>query len=789
MRLPQTASHGRLAAMRSVRAAAVPITVCMALASLLMLLLAGSASAEFTPASLASGTATLQFESAEAPALAREGGYLAFQGKLAGVSGVWRRNLQTGAIEPVATAYAGEDPGLGAPTPALSASDAAAPSISADGRYVAFTTTSDLEPERINSAGEPEGEPASDEGCPEVYVRDMDLPANAEGAYTLASALGKSGAGILFAGECPSKGGEFALAGAQAAPGVALSANGRSVAFTVLSQSNLARGATCAPATPAAECAPETPASQVAVRNLESDITTLVSVTPEGQPVPGGGAFPSTASQRISGLRIGSNEMGSEITGSTAAISGNGSTIAWLGTDVPEQVPGSAAEIDSDTNHIEGEDPAPYEAEPLWRRIEGNEGSFTRRLLAGAGLDFFFNRGETNTEFVRGGSFVATGSAPVFLPLALSEDGDTAAFVANAPHPAALVSLERSGQFPPQTDAYAVRVSDDPALAPQVIPLTETPDYDVPAGGGSYGFISDVSVSPDGDRIAFDSERTQMTLPTLALISPPAATSQTYEANLELGTLQRVITTYDGAEPSGAAPGLLSFSEKDGVLAFTSGATNLFYGDAVIAPEVYLAQEIPYNAQPAPEHLETAPNEPLPQQEWKLNATASAQADGSVVVHARVPGAGSLAVQASAQLPASATRARGKRAKRAGSGAKRQASRHAHSASNDARPQRVKGRAKPASGRRLVTRTVAKASMVAGAPVLLALRLRAGTAYRADVTAKQGLYAVLRVSFQARGHKTLTAEIPVTFHDTKHRKASKGKPQKVKHTTKSEARR
>jgi hypothetical protein len=706
----------------------------IALAAAAALLLPTSAAAEFTLPTLLSGTQQLQFESADAPALAREGGFVAFQGSLAGVSGVWRRDLQTGAIEPVATTYDKATPELSAPNEALAAPGASAPSISADGRYVAFTTTADLEPEHDNLAGEAEGEPAADRGCPEVYVRDMDLSASVSGAYTLAAAVGQSGAGIVFGGGC---GG---VAGAQAAPGVALSANGRSVAFTVLSRSNLARGAGCPLSTPPAQCPLETPASQVAVRDLETGTTTVVSVTPEGQPTPGGGAFPSEQSETHP-LSPASTVLGNQITASTAAISGDGSTVAWLGTEVPAQVPGS--------EEIEKHFPASYEVEPLWRRIADGGGAFTRRLLAGAGLDFFFNRSEL-AEVVNGGSFVAEFSGRVFIPPVLSEDGDTVAVISNAPRPAEVPSVELGGHYPPQSDAYAVRVSDDPATAPQVIPLTETPDYD-DFGTAAEGFVKDVAISPDGSRIAFDCERSQLTLPALSLISPPTSflSDQTYVANLGLGTLQRATVTYDGAEPTGGAPGLLSLSGQSGLLAFASATTNLFYGDAMNTSEVYLSQEVPNQAQTAVEHLSGMPNEAPPQLAWKLNATAIEQRDGSVMVDAQVPGGGRLAVQAGAQLPATATK-------------------RSHSAS--ARGRRSSNSSKSASatstGVRLITRTIAHASMSAATASRLQLHLRAGLAYRARIASKHGLYAVLHISFIADGHRTLTAQIPVIFHST-----------------------
>jgi hypothetical protein len=66
----------------------------------------------------------------------------------------------------------------------------------------------------------------------------------------------------------------------------------------------------------------------------------------------------------------------------------------------------------------------------------------------------------------------------------------------------------------------------------------------------------------------------------------------------------------------------------------------------------------------------------------------------------------------------------------------------------------------------LITRTIAQASMSAATASRLQLRLRAGAAYRAKIASRRGLYAELQVSFAADGHRTLTAQIPVTLHST-----------------------
>ncbi|MCL2769339.1 MAG: hypothetical protein FWD42_04430 [Solirubrobacterales bacterium] len=731
------------------------------------LALSPPASASFAAAGVISGTAAQQFEEARAPALAAAGGYVAFQGSLAGVSGVWRRNLGDGAIEAVATAHDANDPQLGAPDAALAAPDAAAPSISAEGRYVAFTTTADLDPEHAAADGAPEGEPAADTGCPEVYVRDMERQPGQEGAYLLASALDGSGRGIAFS-SCSEGGGAFAIAGAQAAPAVAISADGSEVAFTVLSESNLF-------SYPGAPGRP-TPPSQVAVRNLRTDTTTVVSVTPggegspAGEPAPGGGAFPSQASEGVGSLRIVSGQLGDELTASTAAISGDGGTVAWLGTDVPEQVSGSGPEIETG---IGGAESGALEAEPLWRHIAGGSAAFTRRLLVDAGLDFFYNRGELG-EVVRGGSFVATGDAPLFLPPALSEDGDTVAVVADAPSPAALRGVELGGVFPPQSDAYAVRVSDAASVAPQVVPLTETRDYDMPSGAPTGGFVKDVAVSPDGERVAFDSGREAMTLPALVQVSPPAGGSQAYLANLARGTLERASVAWNG-EPAGGEMELLSLDGAH-ALVFASSATNLFYGDAIQAPEVYLAEELPAEEPPASEQLQATPLEALPQPRWVLDATATTQGDGSVLVRVHTPGAGRLAVHARAQLPArrrspAGAPAGGRRARRSRSprrsthSAPRRAARRVaarHSARAAAR-RRERGRAGAGT---LTTRTVAGGVAAAQAAATMQLRLRAASSDRSYVDGAHGLYAILHITFAAPGQRTLSVEVPATFHRT-----------------------
>jgi hypothetical protein len=691
----------------------------------------GQARAAFAPATLVSGAASMQFSEANAPAMAGDGNYAAFQGDLAEVRGVYERDLQSGEVKPVAVGASVAD---GIPA-ALSAPDAAAPSVSADGRYVAFTTTADLEPLEEPAPGRPRGEPEADRGCPEVYVRDMDKAPGEPGAYTLVAALDGSEEGITFGG-CTSSGGGFALAGAQAIPAAALSADGRHVAFTLLSPSNLTSGD---------GGALTTMPSQVLVRDLDSDATTLVTSTPGGEPVPEGGAFPSNATlletpagHEAIALENSQPTFGDEATASTAALSADASSVAWLGTNVGAQV--STAEVEREPQAV-----GAREVEPLWRRIADGPHAMTRRLLAGAGLDFTYPLTEPSDP-VQSGSLVGKQHV-VFVPPALSANGSTVGVIASAPPPAALASLTNRGISELKTDAYAVQVDDNPALAPAARALTEIPTYI--ALEGATADVKDIAVSPDGTHVAFDTARTQLTLPTLTLLSPPAASAATeiYEADLASGTVQRVSATYDGSEPNGSV-GLLSLAAGSEALVFASSATNIFYGDGVANWEVYLTHETDSGEQAAEQVIGVQPTLALPSPEWTLSATATPQSDGSVIVDARVPGAGTLTAQAQAQLSESLT---------AGSatGAR-------------SRSKRREGKKSDASAGRtrlaLVTRTVARGATRAGEPAEIHMRISLATRYRALAARREGLYVLVRVLFAAPGHAALEQEIPVTLH-------------------------
>jgi hypothetical protein len=657
------------------------------------------AQASFTDATLLSGNAEQQFAEANEPAVSGSGEYVAFQGKLAEKLGVWRRD-PSGEVQ-------------------LVAREASSPSISEDGRFVVFTTNRDLEPLHEGPEGQLEGEPPEDDGCPEVYVRDMDVGEGEAGAYTLVSALEESPdhtkrEGILF--EAEGRGCE----GSRVAPGVAMSADGAEVVFTVASQSNLAGKGT--------------PPGQVAVRNLQKHTTTLITVTPEGKPVAGGGAFPNAYA-----LGLGAPFA------STAAISADGNAVAWYGTNVAEQV--SATELGREPEL--GSTPMESEFEPLWRRVEGPIAG-TRRLLTNAGLAFFAPNPLEEPSPVQSGAFIAK-PAPYDAP-SLSADGETVGVLANAPPRSALPSIleGKLGITEYDSDAYIVHVDDDPASPPRVTPLTEVATYTLERAEREE--IDDIAVSPDGTRVAFDTSRFPLESPSFIPVSVPIGGSEIYEVNLEFGTLQRVTASYDGGGVNGST-GLISFGEAH-TLAFASTATDLFYGDGVNASEVYETHELPTDEQPVEPTTSEAPGLPLPAAEWTLGATAAPQADGSVLVDVQAPGAGRLGVEARAQLPGGPTaRTRGTVAKRA-----------RRSKRPTARQSRPSKRS-TSSVAQLATRTVARAQAIAAGPVEVTVRARVSTQYQPLLMSKGGLYVVLRVTFSSPGHPALTREIPVTLRD------------------------
>ncbi len=719
---------------------------------LVLVLLACAAPARadvFGASSLASASAVpgdphnQQADRADDAAISSDGRFVAFDGSFGGRPGVFRRDLLSGVVATVAEG------------------EAVQPSISGDGRYVSFTTTAALDQQNDTNL------------APDVYVRDMGRTqstpcptgweeseeASQACAFTLVSAVSGGSRGLSYAyGSNPSF--EEAHYGSVASGRSAISSDGGTVVFVTTAVSNLANPARPAPPLPLE--AAETPAMQVAVRHLDSRQTELVSVQRDpatggaqengsGQPLPVPAAIEGSSTYGAvypagspPGLSFPSPWAG-------ASISADGSTVAWLGEQIGQQ----AAVLPTDEASR-----AKY-TEPLWRRIGEGQAAPARRVTGGSDplnpacgasgetqlispatlsdpcqgpFDAF---GGANTE---SGTWTL-GAAEDFLPR-LSADGMTVAFLASAREVASGEEL-KSGES--SNDLYVVDMRDGLTRVQATRRLTEL-------AGGSLSDqarsapIVDLGVSPDGSQVAFTSRRTIFPLGSPSYVSAPAAaagTDELYDVDLANDTLTRVTAGFDGhpSETFAEDPGLAdspSFSGDGNLLAFSSDAFNLAYGDGNKARDAFVVPRIRFVATPAPQAISAMPPNPAVAPAWKLGVTALSRRDGGVVLEVRVPGAGTLHAGARGTVRV--------RARRAGSKS------HGHSRMT------------------VATRTVATRAAQPKAEGLVVLTLKLAPAYSALASVRGGLSATVGLTFSARGQKTLHASVPVTFVHPVHRR-------------------
>jgi Tol biopolymer transport system component len=666
------------------------------------LLASASACASFSPAQLVSGELLagkqpVQADYAYSPALAADGRYVAFTGSVDSVRGVYRKDLQTGALELVA------------------GGDAGAPSISAEGRYISFTTSQNplgLELASTQGGKEPEHE------CSAVWVRDME-PAEGEPKYELASALNGSTESLSYAGsgkpDCPG-------GGSAAADRVALSADGRKVVFTVIGASDLSEEK------PGGE---GTPADQVAVRDLDTHQTILVSaslasqLSEKQQPVPTPAALAGSEIRNKTSTWVEEEENHNPISASTAAISAEGNTVAWMGVDIPAQAPVAAGYATFDPGK-----PESY-AEPLWRRIVGAP-SATRRVTGGddplspsglGPLDLQWSLGSSGAE-ENGPEYgtyiqrIGFGESPRYrsvldnLTPQLSADGNTVAMLSTAPAYGSEPTYPAGTGAPSEVPANAFVVNMAPGLtrSQALTPLTEWASIDFGHSNTALsGAIEDIALSPDGTRVAFTTQRAVFPLAPPALITPTvteASYSQLYEIDLRAGTLALVSNGYEG-NPASSDIYSPSFSGNGNTLVFASGATNLVYG-AVNAGD---SNVFATTAQTAPDLPGEQLITPLPAVQpptpwWHMSATAESGPAGSLLLYIYVPGKGRLATNATARVPRE--------------------------------------------------RTIAGAHAASAGAELVELRLLPAKRYRSLERGRVGLHAKVTIDFQAQGHARLT---------------------------------
>jgi WD40-like Beta Propeller Repeat len=689
-----------------------------------------SAGASFGGAALVSSSPTLLTDYAYNSATAGGGGYVAFVGSVASVPGVYRKNLLTGALDLVA------------------GHDAGAPSISADGRYVSFTTSTDP------LGGNPLG-------CSQVYVRDMGTPITAADAYTLASALDQSSQALTYAGSgqsgCPG-------GGAAAADRVALSSDGRRVAFTVIGRSNLT----------GAVDQTDTPPNQIAVRDLDTQRTTLVSVTRASlagapQPVPGGAAISAGILEH--NVSVGISQVDLPISASTAALSPDGTTVAWLGVNIPDQAPVTPAPADGQDHAQDGfvngpNDYAGEYVEPLWRRLADGSAAPTRRILGGddplapgcppacsGPLDLAWDPvaanlltgGATTTSVF--GSIIGVGgtSSTPFTDLLdawtpqLSGDGQKVAVLSSAPSYGSEPDFGLGGlQSAGNTNLFVVDMRPGLSRAQALTRLTDWASIDF-RNAALAGNIDDLTIAPDGSRVAFVTQRVAFPLAPPALITPPPSRSgtQLYEADLRAGTLALVSNGYDG-QPADGSIQSPSFSADGNTLTFASSADNLVYGAVNQGSNTFVIRQFA-TATVAGQQSVAAPlpNAPvLP--EWRISATVRPGPDGSLLLDASVPGAGMLSARATRTTAAVAAGA----------------SRRSHKAS----------RRRPRKARTSNSSLLALAHTTASSAGVFELRLKPASRYLSLIRSHDGLYATITISFTAARHAALTQKLAGSFH-------------------------
>jgi Tol biopolymer transport system component len=589
---------------------------------------APAARADFGPIELVSKSATAQATVAITPAISADGRYVAFAGQIGGREGVFRKDLQTGELVLVAT-LGGRFLGEAAPT--------AHPSISADGRYVAFVTKAPLDP--VDDLAK---------ASPDVYVADMST---SPPTYELASALDGCVPGVS-APPCGltyvEEEGETVPGGSTAAGRVALSADGRRVVFLVRAESDLA--------------GPGTPGGQVAVRDLGTDRTYLVTER-EGteESVSGGGADAQSEG---------------------AAISADGSTVAWVGRHLPDQVPMLADEAATIRALEAGAASSPTEQEaheyhePLWRRLPTALEAVppTRRVVGGGDplapgcppggtLDVSQCQGpfpEVANGRKREEQFVKVeGRGWGTAVPQLDADGGVVAFTGNPEEDRDLFVVDMA---PGLSRREAVRrltkwVNPSPG-ANSLESIFVQPDAKALA---ALGPIEECAISPDGNRIAFTSARQLFPLAPPTLVTPAPADSsgvkEIFQFDRRGETIERLAPdggtggsheAGSGANGSGGASAP-SYSDEGRFLAFSSTANNLAAGDVNNASDAFVVESppaAPVNPSAVSHRPATLVVTPL----WRMTVTASSLPDGRVQVAVGLPGAGTLRATATARV-------------------------------------------------------------------------------------------------------------------------------------------
>lgn len=532
-----------------------------------------------TPAELAFSPTGALGQAMSDPTISADGRYVAFQTRA--------RNLFTGADQDLrATANGGvlrrEIDGTAleavAPGPALTGAPAALeqPSISADGRFVAFASPVALVAED------------TDGGLQDVYVRDMNVPRTAAGAYDLVSSGGPDGAWFAL----PDGGG-------------AMSADARRVLYVDITDERLP--------------APLMMRDRATRQAME--------ITPEAAPRTFGGA----------------------------TLSADGSTVAWVDANPRARVdpsqylageiplgglPDTAGETNADLLWWRFNQPRP-------RRVAGSGDSEDPACPPGTTLaPDVPTLGAQPPRYACDGPFSQAGiaegtffEAGAFSSLRLSATGSRIAWTS---------ALEyRGGPRDPRIKDLFIR--DMTVPGGRKATTRELTRFN---GTGAQAATLDIS----GNAAAVSTPEPTWTLPVPSLISPGlppvppnSPVADTYAIDIAAGLAERVSTAVDGGPSAGLGGGPVSstgpsLSAGGGRIAFRSDATNLLFGDANGIDDIFVADRFRDSTGSLPQEPYAGASGAISGKVfpvWRLSVTVS-RGGRVLYVDARVPGAGTL---------------------------------------------------------------------------------------------------------------------------------------------------
>jgi Tol biopolymer transport system component len=459
------------------------------------------------------------------------------------------------------------------------------PSISADGRFIVFATAEPILAADTNDNVD-------------VYVRDMSVPHTDAGAYELVSARDGSVTPAAYGPpQFPFPGSNF---GSDVSRGVAISGDGRHVVFRTNEVSDL-------PARPSADV----PAGQVFLRDRLLQTTRLVT-TNSSSGEPAGGAL-------------------------GAVISADGSAVAWTGSNAPAQ-----------TRFLGGETPESGVHYYLYKRVADGPAAPTRRITGVSDPDDPACPPAAVTQFDQ------TSTGPCYGPItdqeslrssiisqlpALSGDGYTVAYLTGSgPRPL--------GFTDPGLDLFVADMHPGVTRKQGTVELTRGGSNNSDTATSSP--MSGVAMSADGTHLALTSARTNFQLdalePTGSARRVPGV-RELYVVDLEHRTLDRVARSYVGEDTDGDVAVAATLSADGEVVAFTSFAGNLFFGDANQRPDAFVATREPEPEGPPPPPDDGPPGTIRPED---LTARVVGRGQAMIRLRISVPAAGGVKAVANA---------------------------------------------------------------------------------------------------------------------------------------------